>query len=118
MKSFKMVSNKEAMGDVQNTVSSSTGAKIILALIFIGLFAWYFYGGGLENATNQKMDTIKQQVASDSVDQYNIAKRNGNKVDMCVHAGLVAAAYMQAKDEANYNQWRQTETTDCANMTK
>jgi len=33
--------------------------------------------------------------------------------DVCVHAGLVAAAYLQAKDEENYREWKATEKTDC-----
>jgi len=31
-----------------------------------------------------------------------------------VHAGLVAASYLQAKDEANYGIWKQTESKDCS----
>jgi len=57
---------------------------------------------------------IYNKVSSDAVAQYGIAKRNGAKMDICVHAGFVAAAFMQAKDEANYRQWKQTETVDCA----
>jgi hypothetical protein len=45
--------------------------------------------------------------------QYEIAKRDGSKMDACVHAGLVAAAYLQAKDEAKYQEWKLTERVDC-----
>lgn len=59
------------------------------------------------------MDSIYAQVINDSIAEYNIAKRQGDLVDICVHAGLVAAAYLQAQDEANYGKWKQKERTDC-----
>jgi hypothetical protein len=60
------------------------------------------------------LDDIEKKVAADAVSQYGIAKRGGAKIDICVHAGFVAAAFMQAKDEANYRIWKATESTDCA----
>lgn len=47
------------------------------------------------------------QSAADAAEQYDIAKRNGSAIDAYTQAGLVAAAYLQAKDEANYQKWRQ-----------
>jgi hypothetical protein len=43
------------------------------------------------------------------VQEYEIANRHGSKIDICVHAGLVAAAYLQAKDESNYQRWKSVE---------
>lgn len=77
---------------VQGVVGLIVGAGIL----------WFFASGGLE-----------KQVANDFVEQYNIAKRNGTTMDVCVHAGLVSAAYLQAKDESNYQRWKQTERSDC-----
>ena len=57
---------------------------------------------------------VEKQVAADAVKQYEIAKRSGTAMDACIHAGLAAAAYLQAKDEAHYQQWKQTEKADCA----
>lgn len=74
------------------------GLAVGVAFIAIG----WLVGGGMQ-AT----------VASGAVDQYEIAKRGGDKVDRCVRAGIVAAAYLQAKDEANYATWKQTEKADC-----
>ncbi|HEY5373747.1 MAG TPA: hypothetical protein VIK01_08665 [Polyangiaceae bacterium] len=64
-------------------------------------------------APDFSMDRIKQKVATDAVNQYNMAKRGGSAVDVCVHAGFVAAAYLQANDETNYQAWKQTQKTDC-----
>lgn len=77
----------------------------------------FVIGGGLnaaEQSTAQSMEKdINVKVANDAVDQYQIAKRSGTATDRCVHAGMVAAAYLQAKDEENYRVWKRTESTDC-----
>lgn len=83
------------------------------SLAVLGFLGWYFLGGGLEHEAAKEMHKIENQVASDAVTQYNIAKRNGNPVDVCVAAGMVAAAYLQAKDEANYSTWKATQNADC-----
>lgn len=60
------------------------------------------------------MDDIKRQVLQDSIDQYNIVTKSGSATDKCVHAGLVAAAAVQAKDSAAFERWKQTQHADCA----
>lgn len=80
------------------------GVKGIISLIFaIGLL-YFFFGGGIEN-----------QVALDSEKQYEIAKNNGNAIDAYVHAGMVAAAYLQAEDEVNYKKWKEIEKEEANN---
>jgi hypothetical protein len=59
------------------------------------------------------MDNAANQVAKDAVKQYEMAKRSGDQMQACVHAGFVSAAYMQAKDEANYRDWLAVEKRDC-----
>jgi hypothetical protein len=61
----------------------------------------------------KEMAKIHNQVADDAVQQYEIAKRGGDKMQTCVQAGFVSAAYLQAKDEPNYNKWKATEKADC-----
>jgi hypothetical protein len=87
----------------------------VVGIIIIILAFWYFWGGGLQQQTSNNLDNINQKVASDAVDQYNIAKSSGSSVDACVHAGLVVAAYLQAKDETSYQQWKSTQSIDCGN---
>jgi len=60
------------------------------------------------------MDSIYAQVINDSVNQYNIAKRQGDPIQICVQAGMVSASYLQANDEYNYGIWKKTEKEDCA----
>ena len=83
--------------------NKSNPVQAIISVIFtIGLL-WYFFGGGLQNS-----------VAKDFEKQYEMSVRNGSAIDVCVHAGLVSAAYLQAHDESNYKRWKQTESADCA----
>jgi hypothetical protein len=64
-------------------------------------------------AAIKQVDVMMVTIAQDEITQYQIAKRAKDKMHMCLQAGLVAAAYMQAKDETRWNQWRATEKADC-----
>lgn len=66
-----------------------------------------------DKLVENQMADIEKKVAEDSVSQYNIAKRQGDKIQICVQAGLVSAAYLQAKDEAKYSEWKSIESADC-----
>ena len=48
----------------------------------------------------------------DAVTQYRIAKRIGSAMDAYVHAGLAAAAFLQANDEENYQMWKRIESLE------
>lgn len=64
----------------------------------------------INNPVTRSMESdIYQKVIDDAVDQFEIAERSGDPIQASVHAGLVAAAYLQAKDEANYNKWLEIE---------
>jgi hypothetical protein len=76
--------------------------QALWALVVAGAAIWYFWGGGLED-----------QVASDSIETYKIAKRSGDEMQACVHAGIVSAAFLQSKNEEKYRQWQKTEKEDC-----
>lgn len=99
-------------GATQKT-KSNTAASIVGVAIAV-LAAWYFFGGGVEQQAARDMAKIEQQVADDAVRQYRLAKSNGDPMDACIQAGMVTAAYLQAKDEANYQTWKNTEHDDCA----
>jgi hypothetical protein len=86
----------------------------LVRLIFVLFLLWYFFGGGLQHQAERGMQDIKEKVAADEVKQYEIAKRHGSAIDACVHAGLVAAAYLQAQEEGSYQEWKGIERSDCA----
>jgi hypothetical protein len=87
--------------------------RIALGLLIAIGGIWYFAGGGLEQQTAKEMHKIENKVATDMVKQYEIAKRQGDPIQICVQAGFVTAAFLQAKDEANYQRWKKTEAEDC-----
>ncbi|OQA91204.1 MAG: hypothetical protein BWY26_01103 [Elusimicrobia bacterium ADurb.Bin231] len=78
----------------------------------IGLISIIYTSSQITNLTSS-IGEIEKKVAVDAEKQYVIAKRNGTSIDACVHAGIVAAAYLQAKDEPNYQRWKQVEFSDC-----
>jgi hypothetical protein len=104
-------------GQLVNTIKNLV--FIMLFILLAGVFATCAVCGKAAHdvsegkAGDKVMKDIHDQVATDSVEQYRIAKRNGDAVDACVHAGLVAAAYLQAKDEASYQKWKDIERSDC-----
>lgn len=80
-------------------------------IIFIALLGicFFLFGGGKDAIVESEIQKVHNKVASDAVEQYNIAVRQGDKSMIYVQAGLVSAAYLQAKDEANYNKWKEIE---------
>lgn len=91
------------------------GARLLLVggglLAFLLVF--YLMSGATEAVANKSLDSIHNQVAEDAVAQYRIAERGNDPIQTCVQAGMVAAAYLQAKDEPNYNQWKDVEKKAC-----
>jgi 4-amino-4-deoxy-L-arabinose transferase-like glycosyltransferase len=66
----------------------------------------------LEEQTNASLEEIHKQVARDAMKQYEITMRNGSAMDRYVQASMVAAAFLQAKDEVNYKAWKSIEKLD------
>ena len=52
---------------------------------------------------------VEYKVADDAVKEYEIAARQGDRMQMYVQAGLCAAAFLQAQDEPNYRKWKDIE---------
>lgn len=111
MASFKLEPSKGADG--KPVAANSSAGGVLAILIIIGTF-WYFWGGGLKMDTAKRLDDVYKQVSADSVQQYEIAKRQGDPMQTCVQAGFVAAAFLQEKNEGSYQQWKATEKSDCA----
>ena len=60
------------------------------------------------------MDDIYKKIIYDAIQEYDIAKRQGDKMQIACQAGLVCAAYLQAHDEKNYIKWKEIQKQDNA----
>ncbi len=65
------------------------------------------------NSTDPELQKKYDAISKDMVEQYEVAKREGDKALICRHAGMVSAAYLQAKDEATFAKWKAIEKRDC-----
>ena len=88
--------------------------QAITALLFVVLFLWLFVFGGFDFWTESSMDDIYQQVAKDAEEQFRISLTGEDKIQICVQAGLVSAAHLQAKNGEEYRRWKQLEDRACA----
>ena len=85
----------------------------------MGGLIWFFWGGPSDKRVEGDLQKINDSVAADAEKQYFIAGSHAHmadssdRINMCVQAGLVVAAYLQAKDEKNYAKWKAQETHDC-----
>lgn len=81
----------------------------------LGVVAYFTIGREAERkSAAQTMADIENKVAADAVQQYEMAKRQGDPMQVCVQAGFVSAAWLQAKDEPRYRAAKATEKADCA----
>jgi hypothetical protein len=86
----------------------------IIGSVFLVLFAIGFIGSFMGdktalNVVQHETDHLYNHVAEDQQKAFEIAKNSGNMTDAYVQAGIVAAAYLQAKDDVNYNKWKEIE---------
>jgi hypothetical protein len=83
-------------------------------LLLVVFLAAYFAGGVLNKMpTRDPLREIHEKVVRNAEHEYSMVVRSGGAIDVCVHAGLVAAAYLQAHDDLNYQRWKTTERSDC-----
>lgn len=53
--------------------------------------------------------------ARDAEERYEIVKRTGTRGEICAAGQQVAAAYLHASDEREYQRWRTVSEIDCQN---
>ncbi|MDP3088844.1 MAG: zinc ribbon domain-containing protein [Methylotenera sp.] len=100
-------------GEPTKKANSITLTNALGAIVIVIVAIWYFGGGGQEKHINNEMGKINNQVAIEMIEQYNIAKRQGDPIQKCIQAGIVSASFLQSKDEANYQVWKKTQDSDC-----
>jgi hypothetical protein len=89
-------------------------AGVLVLAVLLGGGAWFFFTRKTAHDAEASMKNIHNQVTSDAVSQYEIAKRSGGPMDACVRAGITAESFLQAQDEASYQKWKAAEKADCA----
>lgn len=58
---------------------------------------------------NDPLYGVYDQVCKDAVNEFLIAARQGDKMQMYAQAGFCCAAFLQVQDEANYRKWKAIE---------
>ena len=103
------VENKKSEEDKKRNIIA-----IVVFIVFV-FFVLYVFGGSTEKQASSTMNDIYKKVSADAVAQYKIAERQGDKIQICVQAGLVSAAYLQEQNESSYRNWKEIEKIDCRN---
>jgi len=86
---------------------------MFLAMVGIAFVVLSQFSSPTGPVVESQMQDIADKVANDAVDQYKIAARSGSSMDRCVQAGMVTAAFLQAKNETQYSSWKRVEHKDC-----
>lgn len=87
--------------------------KISFYLILMGGAFVLTANGGMQKITDHNLDTINKKLAQSAVQQFNMTVKTGSIIDICVQASVVEAAYLQAKDETNYQEWHKLKALAC-----
>lgn len=69
--------------------------------------------GSCDQIAESQLKSIQDKAAQDAEEQYRMVEKSGTKVDLCVRAGMVAEAYLQAKNSEKYDFWKTTQRVDC-----
>ena len=51
--------------------------------------------------------------AEDQIKVYDIAKKNGAKMETCTQAMVIGQLFLQSKDETRWKEWKAKEVEDC-----
>jgi len=82
------------------------------------LYAYFWVGmwdtPSASPPTTSLMSGIYHDITNKAINEYNITVRHGDRVDVCVQAGMVVAALLQEGNEKDYAEWKQRERRDCA----
>lgn len=89
----------------------------LVLMVVIGALGYVAFNGigtaYVERKQTDFMHDVMNKVDQDAIQQYQIAERNGDSIDVCVQSGFVVAAFLQAHDETNYAKWKDIERIKC-----
>jgi len=114
---FEELEEKEKNSKVWPTITG------IIATIAIAA-GWFFYEKLIEKKVEldmekitiqveQDMKNIAIQVALEEERKFKLVNENGSNMEMCIHAGTVAAAWLQTENSERYKQWKEIQKKMC-----
>lgn len=103
-----------------SSAAKGLGAKLktTIVLAAVAAVSWW-YGRVVVLPSNETEPARKLQESVDTslirqaTRQYELVVANGTKIERCVHAGLVANAYLHAMQEDGYKAWSAVKKRDC-----
>lgn len=66
-----------------------------------------------KDAHGSATDYLVDSGATEQIKVYEIAKKNGAKLEACTQAMAIAALFLQAKNEDAWKEWKAKEKEDC-----
>lgn len=87
--------------------------KVLAMMLVLGCSSEAEERAEMNKAMNEIDTEVSARVALDAMKQFDIVFKRGDKMEICVHAGIVAAAMLQTKDEKRYNEWKDMEKKLC-----
>jgi hypothetical protein len=89
---------------------------LVAVLVVLG---WYALGSPWPNS-GRSMHDLQEQVAEDQVRQWMAVSKDPNHTlaEVCIHAQLVADAYLQAGDDDQYHKWEKNAKDECPEGTR
>lgn len=81
--------------------------------VIIAIAAVYYFSGGFQSDVKKTMQDASSSAAEDTIEEYRIVSRDGDKMQMCVISGIIAEQYLGAKDVNKYHQWKDINKRDC-----
>lgn len=89
--------------------------QTLAALIGLAAFANWFSSEAMSATRNAlSVSSIYEDAAREAIGRYSIARRQGDKVEVCLMAARAAAAYRKAKNEQRSRLWKTARDEDCA----
>ena len=89
------------------------GAVLLIFAVGLGVVSLSHLTDPTGPVVETQMQSIADKVANDAVDQYQITAKSGGPMDRCAQAGMVLAAFLQDKNDAQYSHWKTVERRDC-----
>ncbi|MEM9806616.1 MAG: hypothetical protein AAF959_15185 [Cyanobacteria bacterium P01_D01_bin.56] len=96
-----------------DTGTNAQTQSVVLGMLVLGSLAAFWLFGGLNWFSGRQLDSIQIQVAEDMEAQYRLMGSESTEIDKCVQAGVVAAAWLQAQDQVEYQNWKLIENGHC-----